>query len=105
MEYVSSPPPWSDVLGCTVHRPGCMIDVVQRKRVYVLLQEPCLYSNHIIIPVPGAALLQGHYRTHCGAFVEQSTLEQIFLVKFAFKGQSSSSVQYSSPVFQSSSPV
>ena len=52
------------------------------------------YSNHKIIPVPRTALLQGHYRTHRGAFVEQSNLEHyFFLVKFAFKGQSSSPVQ------------
>ena len=36
------------------------------------------YSNHKIIPVPRTALLQGHYRTHCGAFVEQSNLEHYF---------------------------
>ena len=52
------------------------------------------------MPVPRAALLQG---THCGAFVKQSTLEQyFFLVKIAVKGQSSSPVQYSSLIFQSS---
>ena len=39
---------------------------------------PILTIIEMIIPVQGLlppSLLQGYYRTHCGAFVEQSTLE------------------------------
>ena len=48
-----------------------------------------------ILTITSSQLLQGHYRTQSGAFVEQSNLEHQFsvLVKFAFKGQSSIPVQ------------
>ena len=59
------------LMRCTVHRPCCMIcnRGSKEKLGYRCFSRSHAYSNHIIIPVPRAPLLQGHYRTHRGAFV------------------------------------
>ena len=76
MEYVLSLSPI-----CCLPRPCCMIS--NRGSCIGDIDPPGA------MPILRAALLQGHYRTHCGAFVEQSTLKMLSKV---------SPVQYSSPV-------
>ena len=76
IEYASAPSPTFDVLYAS-DQVYLVATEVERKRVgappgampiLTIIEE----NNHSSFKV---CLLQGHYRTHCGAFVEQSTLE------------------------------
>ena len=81
MEYVLSLSPI-----CCLPRPCCMIS--NRGSCIRDIDPPGA------MPILRAALLQGRYRTHCGAFVEQSTYLRTLKI-----GESSSPVQYSTYIF------